>query len=346
MAETELLRDSHIELRTGADVSSTPVVSVIIPAYNAASLVPDALGSVFGQTYKRFETLVVNDGSPDTEKLEEVLEPYIERIVYIKQNNRRAAGARNTGIRHARGEFLAFLDSDEWWLPEFLTSQMKLFEEDPSLDMVYCDAIQGKGRETFMQACPSNGPCTFESLIKQECDIPISAVVARKRVIVKAGLFDESLPCIDDADMWLRVAYHGGKISYQKAPLTYACPDRPGSLGQHKINTAKASITIFTKLAEVQMRPATRALVIQRLAFEQAMLDLTQGKSALVSGNFSEADICLKNANSYFKTWKLRLVLAGLKVAPRLTRGGAKTWWRRLTAEATDRESYPRAQAV
>src|SRR5215471_12596309 len=95
-----------------------PRVSIIIPAYNTASLIAPCLDSVFSQTFRDFEAIVVNDGSPDTPELEQALQPYRDKIIYIVQPNRRAAGARNTAIGTARGELLAFLDSDVSWLPD------------------------------------------------------------------------------------------------------------------------------------------------------------------------------------------------------------------------------------
>src|SRR5277367_3487063 len=104
--------------------NSAPRVSVIIPTYKTADLIAGCLDSVFAQTYSNFEAMVVNDGSPDTPDLEVALQPYMGRIVYIKQENKRAAGARNNAIRQARGEFVAFLDSDDSWMPDHLSSQM------------------------------------------------------------------------------------------------------------------------------------------------------------------------------------------------------------------------------
>ena len=122
-----------------------PRVSIIIPSYNTARLIAACLDSIFAQTFQDFEAIVVNDGSPDTAELEKVLQPYLDRnsdrIVYIKQANKRAAGARNTAIARARGEFLAFLDSDDTWLPNHLESQMKQFEADPALGLVYANAV-------------------------------------------------------------------------------------------------------------------------------------------------------------------------------------------------------------
>src|ERR1700682_3677216 len=100
----------------------SPRVSIIIPSYKTADLIAACLDSVFAQTFQDFEAIVVNDGSPDTPELEKVLAPYLDRVVYIKQPNKRAAGARNTAIAQARGEFLAFLDSDDSWYPDHLES--------------------------------------------------------------------------------------------------------------------------------------------------------------------------------------------------------------------------------
>src|SRR5260370_18914565 len=89
---------------------SSPLVSVIVPAYRAATYIAETLDSILAQSFTSYEIIVVNDGSPDTEDLERVLEPYRGHIAYIVQENRGQAGARNTGLRAARGAVLAFLD--------------------------------------------------------------------------------------------------------------------------------------------------------------------------------------------------------------------------------------------
>jgi glycosyltransferase involved in cell wall biosynthesis len=96
------------------------LVSVIIPAYNAAPYIKDALDSVFAQTYPHYQVIVVNDGSPDTPALEQVLQPYIHHVTYITQENRGLAGARNTGIRATNGSLVALLDADDIWKPDYL----------------------------------------------------------------------------------------------------------------------------------------------------------------------------------------------------------------------------------
>src|SRR5579864_51434 len=134
---SEVLASELIE----ASTSQGPAVSVIIPAYNAAAYIAETLDSVFAQTFREFEVIVINDGSPDTNQLEKVLERYLDRIVYLKQENRGPSAARNAGIQRSRAEFLALLDSDDVWNREYLATQMSFFQRDPKLDLIYSDFL-------------------------------------------------------------------------------------------------------------------------------------------------------------------------------------------------------------
>src|SRR5213080_1671301 len=117
-----------------------PRVSIIIPAYNVASYIGETLASVFAQTFTNYEVIVINDGSPDTEELERALEPYFDRISYLKQENLGAGAARNEGLRAAQGEFIAFLDADDLWLPNYLEEQLKFIRAN-DFDLVCADAM-------------------------------------------------------------------------------------------------------------------------------------------------------------------------------------------------------------
>src|SRR2546425_2598822 len=119
----------------------SPVVTVIIPAYNTARYIGETLDSVFAQTFRDCEVIVVNDGSPDTPDLEAVLEKYRNQIRYIKQDNRGAAGGRNTGMRHAGGQFLVFFGGDDIWLPDFFADLLDFFEKKSSLDMAFGEFV-------------------------------------------------------------------------------------------------------------------------------------------------------------------------------------------------------------
>ncbi len=301
----------------------SPRVSVIMPAYMTAHLIADALNSVFSQTFQDFEILVVNDGSPDTVQLESVLARYPERIVYIKQENKRAAGARNTAIRHARSEFLAFLDSDDVWLPDHLAQQMQLFEEDPAREIVYCNGLQevrGVVREV-MDLYPSSGTADFEALVAERCQLPVSTVVARKQALARAGFFDESLPRCDDYDMWLRAAFWGAKIGYSRKPQVRFSGSRPGSLSTSSVKMTEAYMNILEKaLRTLPLDDKRKDMVEQRAGEIRAQYLLEQGKVHLREGRVSEAAAMLAESNKRFQRRKLSLILLGLRIAPGATR--------------------------
>jgi glycosyltransferase involved in cell wall biosynthesis len=140
-----------------------PAVSIIIPAYNVDEYIGAALDSVFAQTWQDFEVIVVNDGSPRTAQLEAALAPYRDRIVYISQENRGVSGARNTGIRAARGEFYAQLDPDDLWEPEYLSTQLETLRNSPGADLVFPNAvIFGEGPEVGRTFLELNRPLNLD----------------------------------------------------------------------------------------------------------------------------------------------------------------------------------------
>jgi glycosyltransferase involved in cell wall biosynthesis len=300
-----------------------PRVSIIIPSYNTAHLIADCLDSIFAQTFQDFEAIVVNDGSPDTPELEKVLQPYLDRIVYIKQVNKRAAGARNTAMARARGAFLAFLDSDDTWLPNHLESQMRQFESDPALCLVYANAIfvgDPTRQVEFMERCPSVGEAGFEAQVMERCQIPVSTVVARKAAVVKAGGFDESLVRCDDYNMWLRTAFYGGKVGYNRQVQARLADGRPGSLGLSRAKMAEAYWSILEQAdKDLPLSPAQHKLVREQACQIRARYLLEDGKLHLSARNFPKARERFSEANHYFRRAKLSLVLFGLKVAPNAT---------------------------
>src|SRR5262245_36451437 len=141
------------------ETARIPKVSVIVPAYRVSQYIRETLDSVLSQTFRGYEIIVVNGASPDTAQLEAVLQPYLPHIIYVKDDRPGQGRARNIGIQHARGEFLAFLDGDDLWRPEFLEKQLAAFRRDPSLDLVYADSIHfGEGLlvgRSFFEVCPS-----------------------------------------------------------------------------------------------------------------------------------------------------------------------------------------------
>lgn len=301
-------------------VKDVPAVSVIITAYNAAPFISEALDSVLRQTFTDFEIIVVNDGSPDTPKLENALVPYLNRIIYIKQDNQGTGAARNTGIRAARGQFISILDGDDFWEPEYLEVQLGVIEQDPNVGVVYSDAVLfGEGDSVgrrFMDVCPSEGEVTFESLLMERCNVFVSVTV-RREAIVAAGMFDEDRAMMgaDDFDLWLRIVKQGRTIKYHRRPLVHH-RSWEGQLSSQLVLFHKNIIRVLRKVESMQLTAEQREMLKSRQNHYQAMLNLFKGKEALARGDTKKACHYLTDANVSLKSPKLSVVIFLLRVVP------------------------------
>jgi len=180
-------------------------VSVIIPTYNRDAMLKDAVDSVLVQDYRDFELIVVDDGS--TDRTPEILKSYREDINVIHQNNQGVSSARNAGIAAASGRLVAFLDSDDIWMPRKLSIQVDFFRANT-------EALICQTEETWIRNGIRVNPgkrhqkvsgMIFEPSLKL-CLVSPSAVMIRRRLFEKVGLFDESLPACEDYDLWLRIS--------------------------------------------------------------------------------------------------------------------------------------------
>jgi len=188
-------------------------VSVIIPTYNRAHLVGRAIQSVINQTFRDFELIVVDDASFDS--TEEVVKSFNDvRIRYLKhESNRGAAAARNTGIMLSKGEYIAFQDSDDEWLPEKLEKQVKVFEtESLEVGVVYTGyyRLQDNRRIYFPNANVTKKEGDISKSLLKGYFITTQAVLVRRECFEKAGLFDENLPRLQDWELFIRISkyYH------------------------------------------------------------------------------------------------------------------------------------------
>jgi cellulose synthase/poly-beta-1,6-N-acetylglucosamine synthase-like glycosyltransferase len=307
--------------RRGAAGGDDPVVSVIIPAYKAAPYIGEALESVFAQTFHDYEVVVVNDGSPDTDELEGVLKPYINRITYIKQENRGVSAARNTAVRAARAPILAFLDADDLWEPDYLAVHVEAMLSDPQLDVFYPNATtfgdSVNAGQTFMDMCPSDGEVTFEKLITLRCNVLILATL-RRETFLRVGMFDESLRGSEDFDLWLRIVAAGGRIGYHRRPLARRRL-RPGSLSSDTVMMHEHILKVLEKSARtMSLTPEQRALLERQQTRFAAVLKLYEGKKAFFHGDDKRAVATLNEANKFFKSAKISAVSLLLRIAPRL----------------------------
>ncbi len=186
-----------------------PTVSVVIPTYNRASTVARAISSVLSQSYKEFEVIVVDDASTDNTR--EVVSSFgDERVKYLRHvTNEGGGAARNTGIRASKGEYIAFQDSDDEWLPGKLEKQMKAFEEAPaSLGVVYTGfwRISGGSREYIPSGHIRRKEGAVHSELLKRNFVTTPAAVVRKECFQEAGYFDEALPRFQDWELFIRIS--------------------------------------------------------------------------------------------------------------------------------------------
>ena len=311
-----------LEKQTGAQVKlESPRVSVIVPAYNVSDYIAETLDSALEQTFREFEIIVVNDGSPDTVKLERVLTDYFDKIIYIRQANAGAAAARNTAIREARGSLLAFLDGDDVWFSEKLAAQTSFLDAN-DFKMIYCDALLiGKSLyegKTFMQSAPSEGKVTTKSLLSGRCNVLTSGTIVSKETIVKYGLFDEKAVRVEDFELWFRLCKNKVKIGYQEKILVkYRI--REGSLTGSSIEKTERGINSLKIVRRKNDLTEAELEIWQRQAKSLAAeLSLEKGKHFLANENFSEARRNFAEAHKINRKFKLRALIWLLAVSPKL----------------------------
>lgn len=184
---------------------SSPLVSVVIPCYKQAHLLPEALESVLAQTYRNIEAIVVDDGSPD--RTSETAEQYAG-VRCIRQQNQGLSGARNTGLRESRGALLMFLDADDRLTPGAVDAHLRCFAEHPGAGFVVgdIDQVNARGQHQFSPRWPLLSSDFYENLLKVNHVANTIAVMFRREVFDRIGDFDRSLPAAEDYELLLRAA--------------------------------------------------------------------------------------------------------------------------------------------
>jgi glycosyltransferase involved in cell wall biosynthesis len=202
---------------------TAPLVSVVMPVYNGEKYLRDAVESVFAQTYSPIELVAVDDGSSDNSAA--LLASYGERIVVVRQTNSGVAAARNAGIQAAHGEFIAFLDQDDWWHPEKVRRQVECFLTDPRLGLVHTVTIHFDDTQGAILGGSSPGTAALvgdclEQLLLGN-GIYNSSVMVRRHVFTVVGLLDTTMAgnTVQDYELWLRIAQRF-PFGYVSEPMT------------------------------------------------------------------------------------------------------------------------------
>ncbi len=183
-----------------------PEVSVIIPTYNRAWVLKEAIDSVLAQDFKDFELIVVDDGSTDATG--QILDAYDRELQVVRQSNLGVSAARNRGIAAAAGRLVAFLDSDDLWMPHKLSRQVDFFNSNPAAMINQTEEIWLRNG---VRVNPKNRHHKFSGMIFERslalCLVSPSAVMMKRSLFDEVGLFDENLPACEDYDIWLRISW-------------------------------------------------------------------------------------------------------------------------------------------
>jgi glycosyltransferase involved in cell wall biosynthesis len=267
-------------------VTIAPRVSVVIPAHNAAGTLPATISSVLAQTWQEFEIVVVDDGSIDDTETALRRLTSDSRILYVRQEQLGPAAARNLGIERARGAYVAFLDSDDLWLPQYLQTMVDVLEADEDAALAYTDAWRLDDatkriyRRTAMasQAPPHSPPRDPDALLQAllEHNFVYTSTTVRKSVLDEVGGF-RSLTRSEDYELWLRVAANGRR--FVRAPgLLAVYRDRAGSRMHDPGAMLRGRREIYRLVIdEYEISPAARECATRRLReTEDDLAELTR----------------------------------------------------------------------
>jgi glycosyltransferase involved in cell wall biosynthesis len=284
-----------------------PRVSVILPCYNGARWISQAIESVLAQTFKDFELIIVDDGS--TDKSKEIISSYLydKHVHYIYQENRGFSGALNRGIRESRGEFIGFIGQDDLYMPNKLQVQVKYFDEHKDVDLVhsnYC-SIDSSGRIIMVRDVKIPRFPSREKLIKYlfiNNFIGFETALVKRECFDEVGLFNERMTGFSDHDIWLRIA---GKfnIAYIDLPLV--------KKREHELQLSKTRIEQVLSDEFLMVRKTINNYPFLKKAERKKLATLYYiwGTTMLQKGRNEEAKQKLLKAIRC-RPWKFKAILA------------------------------------
>ena len=269
-----------------------PAVSVITPAYNAAPYLADSARSALGQTFRDLELIIVNDGSTDRTLAvaHQIKSMAPSRVRVLSTGNGGPSAARNAGLAAATGDYFALLDADDVWEPPFLTRQMAVFADIPTVDLVTGNGwnLGGHRHGQPVRPCPDPRPAvTLASIITDERAVFVMTVF-RRRVFETIGGFDESLRGNEDFDYWMRAAIAGLRFHRNSEPLAWY-RRRQDSLSADSVRMLSGAIAVCGKLRpRLTDRPEGKVLDRQ-IAYYETELQAARVRAALGAHNVAEA---------------------------------------------------------
>ena len=271
-----------------------PQISVIIPCFNSGKYLRECLDSVLSQTSQDFEVIVVDDGS--TDDTPSIIKSYGSRVRLIRQDNKGPSSARNAGIKIAQGNYIAFQDADDVWLPRKLELQYRFLQENPPYLWVYSDMSTFNDKQVLQESWFSDRSThegkVLEKLINSNF-IPTITVLIKKQLLLEVGGFDEKLRSCEDKELWLRLSlqYPLGRLNQVLAKRRF-----------HAHNLVRDNRLLITSEIEALKRLAPRVdsgRIRKLLESRIARLYFELGYFYFAKNQFSEAREQFRKSNTY-----------------------------------------------
>jgi glycosyltransferase involved in cell wall biosynthesis len=296
----------------------TPPVSIIIPAFNCGSVIAETLESVRSQTFKDFEAIVVDDGS--TDDTASVVRGFCEldsRFCLVEQSNGGVSSARNKALSLARGEWIAFLDGDDVWLPAKLERQMELGQQDPKANYLFANFYFWDGQHDLQIGLEQNRPLPEGDVsrnlifnISHVCPASMSTALIRREMFLAAGTFDTQLTASEDWDLLLRMAEHGLWVRGTREPLV-RYRRWEGNVTNQKLKIIESNVRVLEKSARMTRRSELKPLYRRSLALAQSQRELVRARG-MIDATPKQIPAALWRAWQFYPRrlrWLLRFML-------------------------------------
>ena len=301
-----------------------PKVSIIMPAYNAESYIEESVNSVLGQTFKDWELIIIDDGSSD--RTAEICKKYTsfdDRIIYLFQENSKQATARNNGLKITKGDIIAFLDSDDLWLPNKLELSLSYFDLD-KFDLIFTDAYFGNNDEiengsNLKKLNVTDSEYFGKESIAQFIEftrIPILTVLVKKQIIENIIFFDHKCVPAEDYDLWLRLLKAGCRFKSINLPLSiYRVQEKSSTASDRLVSDTVLNILMknftYEEISMMNVQPFIKTWIKRWVEIYLNEFNTYKLKQMLVYFNQQNKTLLAILSASRFCTLKLlkRLIL-------------------------------------
>lgn len=302
---------------------TAPQVSIVIPAYNTRNYIGETLESAINQSFRSFEIIVVDDGS--TDDTHAIVEMFCDRrVTLLRQANSGIGAARNHAISVARGEYIALLDSDDLWEPDFLNIMVEFLRQNRDVSIAFCNTrffgVSKFAGRTFQEVYPPSPPITFAKLAGEISHVAVAAIL-RREVFTRVGLFDthESIRGVEDFDLWLRALHSGFRIAPVPNVLAHYRRHAASLSGSESLEKS-ALYTLSKWRSHASLTADERDAVEKTYSKMGAYVDVREAIRDIHNGDYHQAGLSLLRACEYNPKWRYRAARLGLAIWPGLTR--------------------------